>query len=131
MKELRNHIGRKTTVLQAIESRLRGITMLNPRQQALIRHALRHLHRRYTFRSQQMTHNVVYQTARTDLLDLEQRGLLTSRKVGRTWYFTAVPDLEERLARLEGRSVWPTLFEVFSRDEDDVLAFGVFFEVGE
>jgi hypothetical protein len=48
-----------------------------------------------------MSHNVVYQTARTDLLDLERRGLLIGRKAGRTWYFMAVPDLEERLARLD------------------------------
>jgi Fic family protein len=101
IKELHDYIARKVTELQAVESRLRGITMLNHRQQALISHALRHPHQRYTFSSHQMSHNVVYQTARTDLLDLERRGLLVGRKVGRTWYFTAVPDLEERLAKLD------------------------------
>jgi len=44
---------------------------------------------------------VVYQTARTDLLDLERRGLLIGRKVGRTWYFTPATDLEDRLSRLD------------------------------
>jgi Fic family protein len=101
IKELHDYLARKTSALQATESRLSGITALNHRQQALISYALRHPHQRYMFRSHQMSHNVTYQTARTDLLDLERRGLLTSRKVGRTWHFSAVPDLEERLARLD------------------------------
>ena len=101
MRELHEYIERKTAALHAIETRLRGVTVLNHRQQALIVHALRHPQQRYTFKSHQMSHNVVYQTARTDLLDLEQRGLLASRKVGRTWHFKPVPDLEARLARLD------------------------------
>jgi len=99
--ELHAYIARKISALQAVESRLRGIAFLNHRQQALVSHALRHPHQRYTFSSHQMSHNVVYQTARTDLLDLERRGLLSSRKVGRTWHFTPAPDLEDRLSRLE------------------------------
>jgi Fic family protein len=100
MKELHDYIERKTTALQAVESRLRGMRELNHRQQALINHALRHPHQRYTFKSHQMSHNVVYQTARTDLFDLENKRLLSSQKVGRTWYFTPAPDLEERLSKL-------------------------------
>lgn len=100
IRELHDYIKRKTAALEELESRLRGITLLNYRQQALISHALRHPHQRYTFKSHQMSHGVVYQTARTDLLDLEQRGLLASLKVGRTWHFTPVTDLEDRLHRL-------------------------------
>jgi hypothetical protein len=47
-----------------------------------------------------MSHNVVYQTSRLDLLDLERRSLLNSQKVGKTWYFTPASDLEEKLATL-------------------------------
>lgn len=101
MKELHDYIARKTIALRATENRLRGITALNHRQQALISHALRHPQQRYMFRSHQMSHNIAYQTARTDLLDLKDRGLLTSRKVGKTWCFMPVADLEERLARLD------------------------------
>ena len=103
MKELHEYIERKTAALRDVESRLRGITELNRRQQALISRALRHPQQRYTCRSHQMSHNVVYETARTDLLDLERRDLLQGRKVGRTWVFTPVSDLEERLAGLDGR----------------------------
>ncbi|MBN1508593.1 MAG: Fic family protein [Sedimentisphaerales bacterium] len=101
IKELHDYIARKTSALQAIENRLHGLMVLNHRQQALISHALRHPQQRYTFSSHQMSHNVVYQTARTDLLYLERRGLLTSQKVSRTWYFTPAPDLEDRLSRLD------------------------------
>jgi len=33
-------------------------------------------------------------------MDLEKRGLLVSEKIGRTWYFTPVSDLDKRLAEL-------------------------------
>lgn len=101
IRELHAYIKRKTAALEDLETRLRGITGFNYRQQALINHALRHPQQRYTFKSHQMSHNVVYQTARTDLLDLETRGLLRSRKAGRTWVFTPAPGLEKRLAGLD------------------------------
>ena len=100
VKTLYEYIERKTERLQAIENQLRGIIVLNHRQRALISHALRHPHQRYTIKSHQISHNVVYQTSRTDLLDLEKRGLLRSNKIGKTWYFTPVNDLEEKLAEL-------------------------------
>lgn len=100
IKELHEYIQRKTEKLQAIERELRSISILNHRQRALISHALYHPHERYTIRSHQLSHNVVYQTSRLDLIDLENRGLLKSNKVGKTWYFTAVNDLEEKLDKL-------------------------------
>jgi Fic family protein len=98
--ELHEYIKRKTEKLQAIENQLRGIIVLNHRQRTLISHALRHPHQRYTFKSHQISNNVVYQTARTDLLDLERRRLLESQKIGKKWYFTPVSDLEEKLSNL-------------------------------
>jgi len=101
IEELHAYIKRKTAALEGLEARLRGITGLNHRQQALMSHALRHPHQRYTFKSHQISHTVVYQTARTDLLDLEHRGLLKSRKIGRKWTFTPVRELEKRLGDLD------------------------------
>ncbi|HUV65369.1 MAG TPA: Fic family protein [Sedimentisphaerales bacterium] len=95
------YVERKTKRLQAIEDQLRGMIVLNHRQRALIAHAVRNPRDRYTIRSHQISHNVVYQTARTDLLDLEKRGFLACQKIGKTWYFTPVSDLEERLAKLD------------------------------
>jgi len=100
IKELHEYIERKVQGLQTIEQQLRGMVVLNHRQRTLISHALRHPHYQYTIRSHQISHNVVYQTSRLDLLDLEKRGLLTSGKIGKTWYFTSANDLEEKLTRL-------------------------------
>ena len=100
IKELHEYIKRKTEKLQTIERELRGIVVLNHRQRALISHALRHPHQLYTIKSHQTSHNVVYQTSRLDLFDLELRGLLKCHKVGRMWHFTPVDELEERLAKL-------------------------------
>lgn len=97
--ELHEYIKRKTRQLKALERELRGIAVLNHRQRALISHAIRHPDQRYTIESHRVSHNVVYQTARTDLLDLKERGLLRADKIGRRWYFTAVPDLDGNLRR--------------------------------
>jgi hypothetical protein len=43
---------------------------------------------------------VAYQTARTDLLDLAERGLFEAGKISRERHFTPVDDLETRLAGL-------------------------------
>ncbi len=98
--QLHEYIRRRTERLQAVERELRGVATLNYRQRDLISHALRHPHHKYTIKSHQISHNVVYQTSRLDLLDLENRGLLNSQKIGRTWYFTPVSALEEKLAKL-------------------------------
>jgi Fic family protein len=98
--ELHAYLKRKAAELKSVERSLRGIQVLNHRQRDLITHALRHPGFQYTIESHRMSHNVVYETARTDLLDLQQRGLLRARKIGRTWYFTPREDLEKRLAEM-------------------------------
>ncbi|MEK6677539.1 MAG: Fic family protein [Planctomycetota bacterium] len=95
--QLHAYVQRKTSEIQLVERRMHVVSQLNPRQQALISHALRHPHQAYTFESHRMSHNVVYQTARTDLLDLAKRGLLIASKGGREWRFTPVSNLQEKL----------------------------------
>jgi Fic family protein len=67
----------------------------------LLRNALKHPGQRYTFASHQKSHNVAYQTARTDLLDLGERGVLEKRKKGKQMVFIAPTDLSARLLKLE------------------------------
>jgi Fic family protein len=98
IRELHQYIQRKAKQLQAVEAELRGVEILNHRQKALISHALRHPQHRYTIEYHKRSHAIVYQTARVDLLDLRNRGLLNGRKIGRRWFFTPVPDFHERLA---------------------------------
>jgi len=98
--ELHKYIKRNTEQLQVVEGMLRGHSLLNHRQRALMSHAIRHPHCQYTIESHRRSHNVVYQTARSDLLDLRDRGLLEARKVGRIWFFIPVSNLEKELASL-------------------------------
>lgn len=91
------YVNRKTNELRLLERRMRALAVLNHRQQALISHALRHPHQVYNIQSHRLSHNVVYQTARTDLLELAERGFLAASKHKKEWRFTPVPDLDERL----------------------------------
>lgn len=69
---------------------------LNPRQIALLTHALKHPGEIYRVAKHQAVHEVVYQTARTDLLGLEKLGLLVKFKQGNTFVFHAADHLAER-----------------------------------
>jgi Fic family protein len=97
VQELHAYINRKTDQVRQLEKQLRLTDNLNHRQRALLSHALRHPDARYTFESHQRSHGVVYETARTDLLTLRDISLLSAQKIGRTWHFSPVSDLERRL----------------------------------
>ena len=97
--ELHNYISRKTHDLRALEARMRGLDGFNHRQRALLSHALRNPSAHYTITSHQNSHNVVYQTARTDLLDLAAKGLLKKHKSIKTFVFTPAHDLAFVLKR--------------------------------
>lgn len=94
---LQAHLARKAQALREASRLLRGTGGLNHRQQALLAHALEHPGFTYTFASHRTSHGVVYQTARTDLLDLEARGLLDRMKVGKAYAFVSPADLARRL----------------------------------
>jgi Fic family protein len=98
VEHLHEYIAAKSRQVKLLQTSLRGMTELNHRQRELIAHALRHPRQEYTIQSHQHSHNVVYQTARTDLLDLEARGLLLKRKRGKAFVYTPAPDLQERLS---------------------------------
>lgn len=100
ISELHSYIHRETARFQNLRRRMRGLDLLNHRQIPLIEHALAHASADFTIQSHRVSHNVVYETARSDLLDLECRGLLLSRKVRRTLHFRPVQDLEARLREM-------------------------------
>lgn len=94
--ELRAYLERKLEEVAATERLLRD-TDLNHRQIDLLSHALRHPTATYTFKEHATTHRVVHQTARTDLLELHARGLLTKRSRGRAFVFSPAEDLAQRV----------------------------------
>ena len=102
--ELHRYIERKAAQLRQAAQDIRALALFNHRQVALIRHALSNPGQRYTIASHQQSHAVAYQTARTDLLDLAERGVLEMGKRGRAMIFVAPADAAERLAALAKHS---------------------------
>ncbi len=101
IEELHAYIYRKTTEVREVEAQLRALNLFNHRQADLIRYALKHPFQEYTITGHGLSHKVVYQTARTDLLDLKTRGVLEQKIRGKKMIFTAPRDLAERLKKME------------------------------
>lgn len=97
---LNEYIAKKTREVRAVEAAARGTRHFNHRQLDIIGVALRDPHARFTFRSHARRHDVVYQSARTDLIALEELGLLEREKVGRQYIYFPAADLETRLQDL-------------------------------
>lgn len=93
--QFEKYITTKVQQIHDIERKLRGESDLNYRQLALLSHALRHPNATYTIKSHRISHNVAYATARSDLLNLADRGLLSQRRIGgKTLVFLSPPDLD-------------------------------------
>lgn len=89
---------RVTERFLARSSRLKN--KLNHRQLALLTHALKHPGAVYKIESHQRSHGVVYQTARTDLVGLNELGLLEKERVGKAFVFYAPEDLRALIEKL-------------------------------
>jgi len=91
------YIKRKIAEVRDVERSLQNAEGLNHRQLALLTDAVRNPDGAYTFGSHATSHRVTHETARSDLSDLNTRGLLRRRSKGRGYIFEPVPDLPERL----------------------------------
>lgn len=100
INELYAYLDKKADEIQQTEQLLRSSIVINPRQVALLGHALHHPGTRYTIASHKKSQGVTYQTARTDLLGLADRKLLGRAKAGRAFVFIAPRNLPERLQAL-------------------------------
>jgi Fic family protein len=70
---------------------------LNSRQRTLLASAVEKPQELFTIETHANIHGVTYQTARTDLLNLRDLGLLGMRKEGKKFIFTPATDLEKKL----------------------------------
>jgi len=71
--------------------------LLNHRQRALLLNALRNPDKQFTIATHQRVHDVVYDTARSDLLGLVKVKLMRQDKLGKQHVFSAAPDLGTKL----------------------------------
>lgn len=97
VEETRQYVERKVAEDAEIEQQVQGDFELNHRQRAALSRALRKPDAVFTFQSHATSHGVVRATARTDLLELVDRGYLVRRKDGRQVVFTPAPDLRDSL----------------------------------
>ncbi len=70
---------------------------LNHRQRALLLNALKNPGKAYTIGVHQRTHDIVYDTARSDMVGLVEAKLMHRHKQGKAHVFVATPDLAEKL----------------------------------
>jgi Fic family protein len=84
-----------------VRSALEHDPEINYRQRAVISRALAHPEREFRIREHQKTHNVVYATARADLLDLTERGYLVQELRGKAFVFMPAPGLDVRVGANE------------------------------
>ena len=97
ISQLHAYLKKKAAEIRNTERLLRRSSEFNHRQLALLGHALRHPGMQYTVKAHQVSHNVVYETARSDLLGLTEKDLLIAGKRGRAYLFAVPQDLSKRL----------------------------------
>lgn len=93
---LYEHLERKRNEQQHFVQQLKDSTVFNHRQRALILHLLKHPEASTNVSAYCREHHVVRQTARTDLTQLTDMGLLQMMKVKREFVYYPAPDFEQR-----------------------------------
>jgi Fic family protein len=97
IEALHIYLERKVAEVREVERVLKGDGGLNHRQLALLGDAIRNADRVYTFKNHAASHNVTHETARTDLQQLHDRGLIERQQVGQRYIFTPAKDLTRKV----------------------------------
>ena len=97
---LNQYITEKTLEVAEVEQLALSVPGLNRRQLAVINAAQRDPYRSFTIEEHLSQEQVTYQSARTDLLKLEELGLLTKARVGKRYEFRSSGDLPAVLRSL-------------------------------
>lgn len=92
---LLSYISRTRKRDAALQTALDSQERLNYRQRSVVARALTRPEAEFRIRPHQTTHHVVYQTARTDLLELVERGYLVQRQRGKAFVFVPALDLQK------------------------------------
>lgn len=95
--ELKNHIQNEVEKTNHTHIDIINYPDLNFRQIEIIKNFLSNPHDILTIKIHQNSNRIAYQTARTDLLQLEEKKWLKSIKKGKALYFIPMADLRNRL----------------------------------
>ena len=93
LQSLYDYIEIKKRETSEVEGLLHQGIDLNPRQEAVLAHALHHPGAHYSIEGHRRSHDIAYDTARQDLVHLHTKGLLGMRKKGKAFIFVAPNDL--------------------------------------
>ncbi|MEU2572049.1 Fic family protein [Streptomyces anulatus] len=98
---LHSYLAGKAREVKELQKKISGAAAhFNHRQMALLEYSTKNPGSSVTAQSHMSSHNVVYETARQDLIGLEEQGLLMKRRSGRSFVWSPAPDLEARLHAL-------------------------------
>lgn len=103
IRALHDYLDEKAREMASLSEALRGsdlASVFNHRQIALLSHLFKHPDTAYTIAGHQRSHNVTYQTARSDLMYLSEIGLLEVTKVGRALRYRRSDELEDDIRDL-------------------------------
>jgi Fic family protein len=97
---LYHYVDEQKKLMKEMDALLHHNAVLNHRQISLVQHALKNPDTPYVIEYYKHSHNVTYQTARSDLLKLVELGLFEKNIKGRAFVFFAVTDLKKRIAMM-------------------------------
>lgn len=97
IKRLEQYLNRKRREVREAEAHLHGQFPFNHRQRSVIIVAIRDPFAAFYIGTHARRHDVSYLSARTDLIQLENHGLLVRTQDGRLIRFVAAPNLVDRL----------------------------------
>ncbi|MER7702807.1 Fic family protein [Kitasatospora sp. NPDC097605] len=105
ISKLHEYLARKAQEVKDLRKSISASQELfNHRQIAILDYSMKNPGASVTVQSHMTSHNVVYETARKDLLGLERLSLLSKFKVGKSYVWTPVEDLSDRLRDLKAPS---------------------------
>ena len=104
IKSLYSYLIKQQTELQETKQFIKKYPGLNHRQYDVLHHAVSHPDATYTIKYQKNIHGVAYQTARTDLVDLEHKGFLKRTRVkGKEFFFIPSKNIHKKLRGSQGK----------------------------
>ncbi len=102
VEALHVYLKKKQKELKEGEKLLRQYPGLNHRQYELLNHAISHPDATYPIEYYKNTYGIVYETARKDLMKLEEKGFLDKMKSGKAHCFIPSKKIHEKLKLLKG-----------------------------
>lgn len=97
LQETLRYIERKGAELQRANQLVRRLPDLNHRQRELLLDTVKNPGHQYSIKGHQNTHRITYQTARTDLLGLAERGFFEQYKNGKLFLFLPTTKIAKTL----------------------------------